>query len=78
MLSIKRIVLGPYKSQYDLNSFNDIRNTSRKDDVDNSDDLLYDDSQVTISAFMLLIALFVKKNNLSGDAVQQLLNLFSY
>jgi len=49
--------------------------TSEEDDLDSKP--LYDGASVTTGAFMLLLALFTSKHNITGDGIQQLLNIIS-
>lgn len=57
----------------------DARFEGMKPSMDTLDEnkLLYPGASVSIGVFMLLMAVFFTKHNLVGDAIQQLLNIFS-
>ena len=46
--------------------------------VNQDESPLYPGAKVNFGTFMLLISLFVSKHNLAGDAINQLLQIFSY
>ena len=62
------------------NSDSDRDNSDELSVCDNSSqnaDMLYAGAKITLSAFMLLLALFTTKYSLVGDGIQDLLSLFA-
>ena len=50
---------------------------AHEDDVDLDQEPLYNGSTVTLGSIMVLLALFVIKHNLSGEAIEHLLSIFA-
>ena len=48
-----------------------------EDDVDSDQEPLYNGSTVTLGSIMVLLALFVIKHSLCGEAIEHLLSIFA-
>lgn len=67
-----------YLEDYDDICFQSKEVTREAQGSEQMDDIpLHNGSDITHGAFMLLMAIYFKKNNLAGDAIQQLLDIFA-